>query len=233
MRIAGVAVLVVSPLVFVTACGPKMGPLPPNRPPIKLVVTKDVADVGVSIATDSYAGWSVTVENKRSEPLKVMWDESSFIAHDGVSQGRLLYGESHVPGKTQTPSPVAAGAVLREKALPERLKDFLPKQIEYANGKPAPSPAVAECSARRQRCLNAKQPQATCDKNEHTCLAALPPIGDAPREVTTGVGRLILVLETNKGREQWEAAIAFDGSTPGAKPEPNTPPAEPPAEPAQ
>lgn len=236
-------------LVLLVAC-PSMGPLPPKRWE-RTTVAVPMEGVTVKTTPYSYTGWIITVDNRRDEAIAINWDASSLIAHDGFSQGRFVRGRTRGinDASAQPSSPIAPRSKLREIVFPEFLDDFKPRvgEVNIVTGKVVASEAKAagvadletECREQRTRCSEAQQPKGTCDRNFNSCMGSIGVAstakstkpaekdGDAPAVLRTGVGRLVLVFDTARGRESWDAWVSFDGTKAPDAPKPEPPKAEP------
>jgi hypothetical protein len=88
-------VLRVGLLLVVVACY-QFPTVPPSRrwtPRTETYeVTQQAEGVTVAAAPDGNIGWELSIRNDTDESLTVAWDESSFVAGDGRSLGRLVPG---------------------------------------------------------------------------------------------------------------------------------------------
>lgn len=218
-------IVLVAGLVLMAACSIAV-PLPPNRAE-SLTVSRPIEGVTISAAPAGYSGWRFIVDNRRDEQLLLRWDESSFVASDGVSRGRFVRSSTKLldVARPQTSSPIARRAKLIEVALPEGLIGFKPREEQQRLGEKQPALSRdQECRADLQRCTIEKRGSANCQRELKVCMT-IPHEGkgDAPPAVRKGVGRLVLVFESARGRETWEAWVSFDGTQPPAESKPETP----------
>jgi hypothetical protein len=230
--------LLVVALALLSACPPKQFvPLPANRTDT-VTVAAPLDGVEVELSPKGYSGWVIKIDNQRNEQLLLRWDESSFVANDRIARGRLIRGRTKL-GRLdveQVASPIPRRARFADVGLVEDLLGFEPMPVEVDRaGKVLDMPSPLDCEAQRGRCVADKNSADACERMRVFCTARAkklprPPLPkwDQPQVVTKGVGRLVLVFETPRGRENWEAWISFDGS----KPPEMTPQAAPPAEPA-
>jgi hypothetical protein len=74
--------------------------------------------------------WNVTVKNTNKESAEIRWDESSFVAGNGESLGRLLRGSTRKfdMGNAQPATPLPKGSSFSETVLPERALEAI-KQV--------------------------------------------------------------------------------------------------------
>ena len=110
-----------------------------------------VEGVAVTVAPNGVSGWIIGVENRRDDQVLVLWDESSFVADDGISRGRLVRGQTiRIDlGRTQPASPVAPGARIIEFVVPEAIADYVPprpandqKSVQINTAQPSVSRGV-------------------------------------------------------------------------------------------
>jgi hypothetical protein len=86
-------------------------------------------------------GWTLLVRNDGSMDVKLVWDASSYVDPDGVTQGRLIRGKTRNihRGNPQPPSPIPPGSALREWAAPEELLSAIENAPTGPSGKEYPS----------------------------------------------------------------------------------------------
>jgi hypothetical protein len=239
-------------VLLMIGCATTKVPLPPKRPPMKMAVLRSVEGINVEIDSNGYTAFRIALENSRSETLSIVWDQSSFVAYDRRSLGRLVRGKTRMldAARAQPNTPVPAGSFVVEVAIPEALLDFEPRLVEVDHqgkrlddGPPVTAEQNPQCGRERAMCY-ARSPRdsTACERAYEQCSSSgsdqkAPSSqvidGDAPRELTTGIGRLLLVIRNQNHEATWEAAISFDGTKlPGPQPEPGeTEPKQP--EPAQ
>lgn len=196
-------------LVLVTGCLVQP-PLPPTRPATNMVVTRPVDGIEVLLVPSAVSGWTITIRNQRDEGVNVVWDESSFVASDEISRGRLLRGETRLmdSAKTQPASPLAPRSTLQEFVIPEQLAGVT-AHVEPISEAPSDPDA---CATKRRAC---KGDSAMCMREHQECMSPTSHPTHrslAPPAVTRGVGRMVVALDGKRGPEIWEAAISFDGS---------------------
>jgi len=223
-------------VVVVAGCVRQVIP-PPKRGPIKAVVARGVERVAVRVSPWGYAGWVVTVKNNRDDQVRIVWDECSFIDTRGLSYGRLIRGRTRILdlARAQPTSPVAPGATVVEYAVSEELAEWKPGVILVDDTESEPADERDLCAERRKEC---KADAATCAAEHRQCKAAGSSIvsasivsasvddkhGVAAPPVKVGVGRIVLVFDGARGREEWEAAVSMDGSPlPKIEPKPVEP----------
>ncbi len=98
--------------VFVAACAPTY----------TTEITSTAAVPGLEVAIEDAGGmaWQVVAKNQSGQPAKLLWDDSAYVYTTGESS-RLVRGKTRVidSGRSQPPSPIPAGATLREFFLDE------------------------------------------------------------------------------------------------------------------
>lgn len=96
----------------------------PPRSRVRFDVTEDRAAEGFTIAAAQSDGvlTKITIANDTDDPASVIWDESSFVAREGESYGRMLRGETKQidSAKSQPPSPLPPHAKLTQVVVPEK-----------------------------------------------------------------------------------------------------------------
>jgi hypothetical protein len=68
------------------------------------------------------AGWTIGIKNETDASISILWDESTFVANGGSSQGRLIRGETRRMdvGRSQPPTPLAPKADMVQRVLVEK-----------------------------------------------------------------------------------------------------------------
>ena len=103
-----------------------------NQPSLPSLVRSDTVDTatavdGVEVHATPFGatGWTLRISNDTDGPVSVVWDESSGVASNGDSLGRLLRGETRKidEANAQPPSPIAPHATLTQEILIEKLVD--------------------------------------------------------------------------------------------------------------
>jgi hypothetical protein len=89
----------------------------------------------VTVEPDGFAAWTVRAKNARDVPVKIVWDESTFVDAQGRSFGRLIRGRTRVidDAKPQPPSVVVPDAYIVEWCIPEGLDSAGPKVTPEGN----------------------------------------------------------------------------------------------------
>jgi hypothetical protein len=80
-----------------------------------------IAGLTVSVEAQGEASWKLTISNHTDGMLTIVWDESTFVAGDGKSWGRLVPSGTRLLDieKPHAPSPLAPHASLDEVVVPE------------------------------------------------------------------------------------------------------------------
>jgi hypothetical protein len=80
-----------------------------------------IAGLTVSVEAQGEAPWKLTISNHTDGMLTIVWDESTFVAGDGKSWGRLVPSNTRLLDieKPHAPSPLAPHAVLDEVVVAE------------------------------------------------------------------------------------------------------------------
>jgi hypothetical protein len=95
-------------------------------------------------------GYTICVTNRTRETVKLLWDESSYVASDGRSLGRLIRGQTRQmdTAKAQPPSPIAPGATFEEWCVPEGHVEYVGVHYGVFGGWAVPKVANPHASAR-------------------------------------------------------------------------------------
>ncbi|NUQ67663.1 MAG: hypothetical protein HUU18_05230 [Phycisphaerales bacterium] len=82
--------------------------------------TRTVPGVEVQVAEAGGSFWAVIAKNNTNDVVKLVWDESTYVATTGESD-RLLRGKTRLihSGQAQPTSPIAPGSELREYCVRE------------------------------------------------------------------------------------------------------------------
>ncbi len=114
--------LVVLSGVLIGGCVP-----PPQYPAIvrddRVTETAAVDGVPISATPMGAAGWKFSIKNDTDAAVKVLWDESDFVASTGETAGRLFSGETRRidAGHPQPPAVVPPHASANESAFAQKL----------------------------------------------------------------------------------------------------------------
>lgn len=115
--------------------GPKLVPATPAPQRTETVSTETAVEgLTINALPIGAAAWRIVVENNTDAPVSVLWDESSFVASNGDSGGRLIRGETRRMdvAKAQPPTPVAAHARVSETILVEKLTEAEKAEADHA-----------------------------------------------------------------------------------------------------
>jgi hypothetical protein len=163
----------------------------PKRVPVPVIeraesVEEEAPVEGLRIRGVPYGatGWKVQVLNDTDQPISIVWDESSFVASNGVSAGRIVSGNTRRIdiGRSQPPAPLAPGAATTEILFAEKLYEVEAvelKTAEHAAEHGGISPDLARI---RQR---------TRAETASTIIG----------------GKLYLAIQTANGKQTWRGVI--------------------------
>lgn len=84
---------------------------------------RTLAGIEVKIEPEGLVAWVVSAKNLRDSPVRLLWDESTFVDTDGRSYGRLLRGRTKVIDETkpQLATHIIPDAYIVEWCVPEFL----------------------------------------------------------------------------------------------------------------
>lgn len=115
--------------------GPPQVPMQPRPARTETVAAESSID-GLDIIVKPYgaAAWRVGVKNETDALVSIVWDESTFVAADGQSGGRLIRGETRRMdvAKAQPATPVAPKSFVTEVVLVEKLTGIDKTESDYA-----------------------------------------------------------------------------------------------------
>jgi hypothetical protein len=100
------------------------GCIPPRSPALQqatVTVDRPIDGVAIAVTTTDWLVWRLTVENRTDDAMAIVWDESSFIAGNGRSWGRIVPGSTRRidVSKPHPPAPLPPRSTLTETVIAE------------------------------------------------------------------------------------------------------------------
>lgn len=113
---------------------PETRPVPPLERAEAVSEEVGIPAVTVAAVPAGAFGWKITINNTTNGMISVLWDESTFVASDGESLGRLIRGETRRidAANAQPAAPVAPHASITQVVLVEKTIDVEELEAKYA-----------------------------------------------------------------------------------------------------